>query len=107
MNLNLEKLAALDRASTVVVWSCADRDDLRSRILEKLGNETASQTTIVVVDEPAKAIAHLAGRRPPIFIDARWYGEAFPELREIVEAYVEHANAMPYPPKLHSTTRFD
>lgn len=101
----LEPLAALDRAATVVVYNIAQRDELRDRIHRQLGDERASQTTIVVIADHGRAMAHLSGRKAPIFIALEFYALADDFLIDLVEAYAGHANARPRDTKLERSTR--
>lgn len=101
----LEQLDGLDRAATIVVYSMTHRDDMRRRILDHLGFEMSSQITIVVVNSTARAIAHLAGRRPPVFIDARFYRAVDASLAAMVDAYASASNARPRDTKLERSTR--
>lgn len=103
----LEQLDGLDRAATIVVYSIEHRDDMRRRIREQLGAELASQITIIIVNGGERAMAHLAGRRPPVFIDARWYRLAPLALIEIVDAYARASNSRPRETKLERSTRMD
>ena len=104
---NLEQLDGLDRAATIVVWSIEHRDELRRRIVEQLGAEMASQITICIVPSASYAMAHLAGRRPPVFVDARWYRQADRDLINMVDAYARASNSRPREAKLERTTRFE
>lgn len=101
----LEQLDGLDRAATIVVYWPEHRDELRRRIREQLGAERASQITIVTVRDGGAATAHLAGRRPPVFIDARWYRLADHFLIDMVDAYARASNARPREPTLERSTR--
>lgn len=102
---DLEPLRALDRAATVVVYSMIQRDALRARILETIGAELASQTTIVIVSNGDRAMAHLSGRKGPIYIAAEFYTVASSFLIDLVESYAGRANRLPRETKLEKSTR--